>query len=548
MPAATSPTSKRPAATSVMASAPGGTVEIDPVWEAREQRLGVLIEEHLPDALKGLARDLMDSLRHNAGVAERFDAFCVQAFSKPDWAVPASAVIGELFEDNEERLAELARVPDLVIELGCGQAAVACTVASIWAARGEIHRLARLAESIVAAHGTMKNSAAVEVMLALAATLAVSRPARAEQLFNAALPSATAEHEDAVADARAWLATGKVVCSAPQEIRDLWDTRLRRPRTIWKWDSAEERKALELLAEQVSPGSPGMDPYQRIVPACWWDLALTKSQQPEPPARPVEHGAEPAKHEHEPDHAASNGVGTAASHSEVWSQNRTTSGWDDSMPLGVNPRASGTARVVLGWAAGVFMMAFTALLAPEGVYRLANDVRALFSGESAAAAAPAKVMAPVKPPMTQAQIDEENQRWRTSQAQAMAVKHQALSPFFYQARDGAWKQQQMLLEGHSGDLPFANEGYMHLLIWLHMDPPKDEEIQARLPRLLLERVDSGALALWERLIYPGSPNGEHIRRVAGDVIDEKRRTWSAEDIERLREIAGKSNSGATAAP
>jgi len=172
-------------ASGVMVKGHGDTVALDPLWDERTQRLRVLIDDNLPTELHKLAADLMSSLRHNAGVAERFDAFCVQAFSKPEWAVPASAFIGELFEDNEDRLAELVRVPDLVIELGCGQAAVACTVASKWATRGETHRLSRFAESIIAAQGTMKNAAAVEVMLALSATLAITRPSRAEQLLNA---------------------------------------------------------------------------------------------------------------------------------------------------------------------------------------------------------------------------------------------------------------------------------------------------------------------------------------------------------------------------
>ena len=157
-------------ASGVMAQGPGETVVVDPVWDERAQRLHLLIQDNMPAELRKLAGDLMDSLRHNAGVAERFDAFCAQAFSKPDWAVPASAFISELFENNEDRLAELARVPDLVIELGCGQAALACTVASKWATRGETHRLSRLAESIVAAQGTMKNPAAVDLLAYLKTT------------------------------------------------------------------------------------------------------------------------------------------------------------------------------------------------------------------------------------------------------------------------------------------------------------------------------------------------------------------------------------------
>ena len=74
-------TSNPAAAASVMARGPGETKEVDPVWEERAQRLRVLIDDNLPGELHKLSEDLMDSLRNNAGVAERFDAFCVQAFS-----------------------------------------------------------------------------------------------------------------------------------------------------------------------------------------------------------------------------------------------------------------------------------------------------------------------------------------------------------------------------------------------------------------------------------------------------------------------------------
>jgi hypothetical protein len=84
-----------------------------------------------------------------------------------------------------------------VIELGSGQATVTCMVAARWAARGETHRLTRLAESISASH-VSKNACAVEVMLALAATLAVTRFSKAEQLYNAALQLAGEEHQEVI--------------------------------------------------------------------------------------------------------------------------------------------------------------------------------------------------------------------------------------------------------------------------------------------------------------------------------------------------------------
>ncbi len=540
----------------VMAKGPGDTKEVEPAWDERAQRLQVLMDDNLPSELRKLAGDLMDSLRHNVGVAERFDAFCVQAFSKPDWAVPASAFIGELFEDNEDRLAELVRVPDLVIELGCGQAAVACTVASKWATRGETHRLSRLAESIIAAQGTMKNPAAVEVMLALAATLAITRPSRAEQLFNAAHPLASEEHAESLADAKRWLNGGRVLASAPQEIRDLWDTRLRRPRMPWKWESAEERKALTALTEHLSPECELVPLVKKIVPACWWDLFEQKA------AEDIALRAElDAAREQQP--AGSSSVNAASPFEDSpQAARKPDRNWDDDddMPLGVHPKASGMARFVLGWGVGVFLMGLSFFMAPDAMYHAIKDFRSsLMGGESTPPASPAAsptaktaTSEPAKSPASpQASAEQKStavppappvpelsgKAWRETQAQKFARHNTAIAHLFEQVKRGKWNDNQMILSGHNPELPFADEKYLQLLVWLHLDPPPDAETCQHLPLLLLERADSSVLAVWEGISYPGSPNAEDIRRTARQVYPDKLNIWSRDDAERLRLIA-----------
>ena len=524
-----------------MAQAPGETVVIDPVLEERERRVKLVIEDKLPQELRKLALDLMDSMRTNAAVPERFDAFCVQAFSKPEWAVPSSALLGELFEDDEERLAELVRVPDLVIELGAGQAVVACTVAAIWAARGEMHRLARLAESIIAAHGTMKNSAAVEVMLALAGTLAISRPARAEQLLQAAMPATTADHAEGIEDAKTWLATGKVVCSLPQDARDLWDTRLRRPRSPWTWTTEQERAALAGLAEQLTPGLPGIEKYQRIVPPSWWDLAMASAHQRELAARQEKASAVATKTSAQsapPPSAEPRVVEDKVEMPRPVAERPpepSRSSWnDEDMPLGLDPRASSTARVVLGWSAGVFMMALTAILAPEGVYRLAKDLRAVFSMSSPVASTETTTAdAPAAPP---APTTEDKKRWREAHLQLKKTSMPEMLPLIEKVQKSTWDDCEMLLSGHTEDVSFDSQTYLEMLTWLHLDPPAEEGINSRLPRLLLERVDSDVLALWEGLVYPGSPNASFIRQTAREAEASKIARWSPQNIARLRAI------------
>jgi|GEM_PF-557871 hypothetical protein len=541
-------------ASGVMVKGHGDTVALDPLWDERTQRLRVLIDDNLPTELHKLAADLMSSLRHNAGVAERFDAFCVQAFSKPEWAVPASAFIGELFEDNEDRLAELVRVPDLVIELGCGQAAVACTVASKWATRGETHRLSRFAESIIAAQGTMKNAAAVEVMLALSATLAITRPSRAEQLLNAAVPLASEEHAESLADARRWLAAGRSLASCQQDIRDLWDTRLRRPRVAWKWESPEERKALKALAENLSPDSDLAPLVQKIVPACWWDILLQKDTSEQALQRRLDTLSASA--------SSSAAVGAAPlADAPSLSTRKPHREWanDGDAPLGVRPQASSMARFILGWAFGVFVMGLSFFLAPDAMHRFIKDARQTLSPASPEpppppAAKPTTSLAPATTqtstparkdtttlPLAPAVPELSGKAWREAQAQKFARHNTAIAHLFAQVKRSKWNDNQLILSGHNAELPFSDERYLQLLVWLHLDPPDDAETCRHLPRLLLDRADSSVLAIWEGLCYAGSPNETDIRRTAQEVYAEKVTTWSREDAERLHMIAQEPN-------
>lgn len=541
-------------ASGVMAKGPGDTVELDPVWDERTQRLRVLIDDNLPTELHKLAADLMSSLRHNAGVAERFDAFCVQAFSKPDWAVPSSAFIGELFEDNEDRLAELVRVPDLVIELGCGQAAVACTVASKWATRGETHRLSRLAESIIAAQGTMKNPAAVEVMLALSATLAITRPSRAEQLLNAAVPLAAEEHAESLADAKRWTAAGRSLASCPQDIRDLWDTRLRRPRVAWKWESTEERKALKALAENLSPDSELAPLVQKIVPACWWDILLQKDTAVlalQARLDALSASASSTTEETSAQQADAPSLSIRKPHRE-WAD-------EGDAPLGVRPHASSMARFILGWAFGVFVMGLSFFLAPDAMHRFIKDARQTLSpsspeptppstAKSTSSSAPATTQTPTPAkkdtttvPPAPAVPELSGKAWREAQAQKFARHNTAIAHLFAQVKRSKWNDNQLILSGHNPELPFSDERYLQLLVWLHLDPPDDAETCRHLPRLLLDRADSSVLAIWEGLCYAGSPNETDIRRTAQEVYAEKVTTWSREDAARLHVIAQEPN-------
>jgi hypothetical protein len=467
------------------------------------ERAHELITTELPAELQNSALALLHAVTVKVAVAEHFDAFCAHAFSKPEWAALASPVIAEMFEHDEDKLAELARIPDLVIEMGSGQATVTCMVAARWAARGETHRLTRLAESISASH-VSKNACAVEVMLALAATLAVTRFSKAEQLYNAALQLAGEEHQEVIADAQKWLAAGRVVCSTSQEERDFWDVRLRKPRTAWTWQSSAELRALDTLSERLTPHMEGAGLFKAVVPGCWWDLALKCARQQEKMgvmAKQME-SAQAVVQTH---------VATELPLERQVAEN--------SSPQFERMTKTGRERGLffLGWVCGALAMAITVVVLPaEFVQRVLAGIN---HGKPAVASSADK------------------EAWRKGNLQRIAAD---MAPFTGQhkaVKTGLWQDHEKLLSGQSPELPADSPQYMKFLVWLHLDPPEDEEMRKRVPRLLLGKMKADAFSLWEELIYPGSANAPDIRHVAKEAMDDKTFQWSDEDKKRLQAMA-----------
>ncbi len=503
-------------ASSALAAPPGAVTELSPGDGFSD--IESMIATALPAELQTSARGLVRAVAAKVAVAEHFDAFCGQAFSKPEWAAAASPLIAELFDHDEDQLAELARIPDLVIEMGSGQATVTCMVASRWAARGETHRLSRLAESIVASHAS-KNTCAVEVMLALAATLAVTRFSRAEQLYNAALPLAGEEHQEVLADARRWLGAGRIVCSASQEERDFWDVRLRKPKTAWPWQSKEERRALDGLSERLMTNQEGADLFKAVLPACWWDLAMKCAQQQEKLATV----AKPAEAQKEkpvfPQRIFSEAV--SAPDKQLQAQP-------------AYPKAGQSARFVLGWVCGAMATAFTVLwLPPDEVYRVLTTFRASESPSPVSSDAPLTALSPAKVIKTPAEMEA----WRKEHLQRMADDMAQFATQQALAKSSGWRDNELVLSGHSQELPHESTQYMKFLVWLHLDPPRDAEVRTRVSKLLLERVKADAITLWEELTYPGSANADEIKNVAREALDDASFQWNAEEKRRLRAIA-----------
>ena len=457
------------------------------------------IEAEVPEELRASAKGLLRAVSTKVAVPGHYDAFCCQAFSKPEWAAASSVLIAEMFEQDEDQLAELARIPDLVIEMGSGQVNVTCMVASRWAARGETHRLSRLADAIVASHAS-KNACAVDVMLALAATLAVTRFSRAEQLYSAALPLASEEHQEVLADAKRWLAAGRVVCSAAQEERDFWDVRLRKPKAAWTWRSKAEREALDHLADFLTKDLDGAELYKAVLPECWWELALKYLQQQEKLVLALQK-QEAAKLE--------SGVSQKAQPEPYPAAGRMPR---EALP---RPHAGPLARFLLPWFCGCLAMMLTVVVLPrEFVVRVLDTLK------------PKEVLS----------TSAEMEAWRKDALLKKAAEMAQYAPQQSLAKTGDWQENERVITGQSKELPFESPQYLQLLVWLHLDPPQNEEVRMQVCTQLLKRVKADAISLWELLVYPGSRNATEIKKAASEALSDPSFQWSEEEKKRLGTI------------
>lgn len=471
-----------------------------------------VIATHVPQELQESAQQLVRSVALKIAVAEHFDAFCGQAFSKPEWAAAASPVIAEIFERDEDLLAELARIPDLIIEMSSGEVTMTCIVASRWAARGETHRLSRLADSLVASHAS-KNPSSAEVMLALAATLGVTRHSRAEQLFNAALPLAGAEHGEAVSDARLWLAAGRVVCSIPQEERDFWENRLRKPKQPWTWESKQERHALDTLSERLVINEEAESLFKAIVPGCWWDLAQRCARQQEKLAEAAQLLKEA--------HGGKGGTAASAAFNSIDPAPEETvrpvheNGMREFLP---RPRSGPLARFVLGWVCGAMAMAITVVLLPtEFVQRVFGIIKT--PGEPSASHTP-----------------KQKEAWRLESLRRITEEMQAHAKTQAAAKNGTWSENEKVLSGETAELPAGSPDHLKLLVWLHLDPPLDSETRRQVAAVLIRQAGVGTISLWEELIYPGSPNAGEIQNAARTALADPALHWKDPDRQRLQAI------------
>lgn len=446
----------------------------------------------LPAEIRACQEQLRAARQNGGNVRKVFDDLCALAFSKPEWAGPASDFIADEFEGDAETLASMARVPDMIIELSEGHAAMTFMVASHWATKGETEHLSRLAEAMVAAHSRIVGVEAVELMLAVCTSIAVVKHAKAEQLLAATRQALKDEHHESLRDAEMWLAIGRIVRTATVEERRLWDERLRRPRVEWTWRKPLERRALEHLVDHLGVGVEGSQAYRAVVPPAWWDLLMRRSRErmesPElvPMAPPMER-------------------------TEVATETpRTSIRAVEVRHRVLAPFIAGAILGVLGGLFGSWMGAGT-LKEPTAVAGVSGDMEAIPS-------------------------------WRESRIREYERELGDLALEWEKVQQGTWEDNSELLMGFTSQLPADGSRYRKFLEWLMLDPPRDSQTREMVTHLLIHRFpDDHLLDLWEGIVLDEAPHSGELKEAARDALvsqDEGKGAWSERDVLRLRKLAG----------
>jgi hypothetical protein len=495
--------------------------------------------ELLPNELTMAGAALRQAIDDNQHVPAIFAEFCARAYSRPDWAGAASQFIVECFAQRQKDLAVMARVSDLVIELTSGQQILTMTVVSQWVMQGDILQLLKLGDALIVAHSTISGPEVVHLMLALATSLAILRYPRALQLLAAAEPRSRAEHEAGLAEAKQWLDVGALLRGCPQSAREMFNHRLRRPRTAWQWDRPQERAALQSLAEQLTPGGhPGLALVGKVLPAGWLEQAIeaaaTRSQQPE--AGPEDSVDQP--HQPAPPPIAPELPVAPPPRTMPWQQ------WPAAWQFFTGGLAGIALVMLVIWLSPVdlrFTRQVAGAEAPQAQpspppAQKPEDPPSVGAKPTAAAPAPSPSPVEETSPLT-TQSSPPSQTWSRAQLNQLLAEQGGLKARVQRLRQAGWEEARAELELSPGADATRIGELTTVLRWLHLDPPADEEMRRRVPQLLADhKPDGDTLELWQQLAQEKSLMRPFIEREARRQVEVRRTQWSASQRDRLNRL------------
>ena len=243
-----------------------------------------------PPELVALGGNLQNAFRTSGNLPEAINAFCAVAFTRRDLALAGASFLVATFVKDLKRLGDQVGCRNLADELSAGSSVLCSLVSAYWDRKGQTEQLAGLADEILSRGQAAipSDSEAAEFIAALAASLAIPHPDRAERLLNFIDGSLfSSEQHTLFQEVQEWQMAGQLLSNSSESERAFWQQELRRRRRAWFWDTEEGRGALRKL-ESLNPRlASGGSLIHRVVPQWAWDhqddneVAVTEPELPE---------------------------------------------------------------------------------------------------------------------------------------------------------------------------------------------------------------------------------------------------------------------------
>jgi|GEM_PF-5297955 len=465
----------------------------------------------LPEEIRPVAEALLQAGAGEEVIHEEaLRRFIEGVFNHPLLVPKGAAFLTQAYEGREAWLSKHLGTPELVQEMATGQALLTCVAAGEWVARRDFTRLLRLAEGMLAARLHLRAPDCLDLMSAMASTLALIKQPKALALIShveECRREGLGIDEGLLAEARHRLQLADVVGAANQSTRELWDQRLLNPSKDWTWSSEQERQMLLDLAEWLPPGHPASADFARIVPSVWWDLLQARHQAL--PSIELKAAPEPRLEE-----------------AAAWTGGMLEPEALEEIKEGEVESETGL-RVRLGW-----------FVAGGLTGALAVVLLQVLTGGGAESKVPSAI--PVTASVQTASAGVEGS---AATLWCNAEKERLAGELVHVGRLGAvkaagWRENAGFLTGLTPDLPSQSQMYRKMLVLLHLDPPQDPETRSMVPRLLLRRAaDEELVSLWERCRDAGVALGPEIAAAAREALDQPSLSWTPDQRKRLIKLS-----------
>lgn len=409
---------------------------------------------------------------------------------------------------------------DLWAEWEVADTVVSERFVAAWVADAEVHRLAKLADHLIAF--AEKGNLSVEVlqlMTTVSGLLGIMRPLRSRRLLEMTAPHIRTHPslEDSQTEAEVWMRAGLVLIEPELKHRVFWNNRLRNPDVEWSWESDEARQALSDLPEALAKAEPEVGAlFQAVIPNFWWDLFNRSAA-----AGTLKMGLKAVG-------ASSAGRNHGFAAGKMWF------------------------GLLIGALAGAGLMFFVQngipqpLQVAQGTPNQLAEKPVLDGKAGSADSVPSMVdpLTPAPPLLANATSTTTGTKksalpdWRSQQIEQIRQEFPAIERLHRVLTKGTLAETENILRGGSSIAAPSTPSYRALLKWAVLDSPEDDEVRRaviRLFSLTLPTLES--FAMLEKLVAEGEPHRDEFKKMAGIMLGAAEGSLSEREKNQLERIA-----------